>query len=253
MSVLDGKTGLITGAGRGIGRAIARQMAAAGAKVLVSDINEESAQETAALISQDGGVAEAMVCDVTDEAAVQNMVNAVVSRWGRLDLACNNAALSRNEGPLHTFSLNHFEETVKYCLTSTMLCMKHEVAAMLEAGSGAIVNISSNASLRGQANNGPYAAAKSGVNTLTQSGAAEYGSRGIRINAISPGVIHTPGLDKLFSENPSMAKILAKVSIMGRLGQPDEIAHAVVFLLSDRASFITGQILSVDGGAAIRG
>lgn len=253
MGMLEGKAGLVTGAGRGIGRSIAQQMAAEGAKVLVSDIDADSAAETAALISAAGGEAESMVCDIADEAAVKRMVDTVVERWGKLDIACNSAALSRNEGPIHSFALEHFEQTVTYCLTGAMLCMKHEIAAMLPAGSGAIVNISSNASLRGQANNAPYAAAKSGVNTLTQSGAAEYSGKGIRINAVSPGVIHTPGLDKLFSENPKMAAILSKVAVMGRLGEPDEIAHAVVFLLSDRASFITGQILSVDGGAAIRG
>jgi len=251
--MLTDKAGLVTGAGRGIGRAIARQMAAAGARVLVSDIDLASAEATAELIRRDGGTAEARVCDVTDEAAVKAMVAEVVRLWGRLDLACNNAALSRNEGPLRHFALEHFEETIRYCLTSTMLCMKHEVNAMLDAGGGAIVNISSNSSLRGQANNAPYAAAKSGVNTLTQSGAAEYSGKGVRINAVSPGVIRTPGLEKLFAENPTMADLLSRVAIMGRLGEPDEIAHAVVFLLSDRASFITGQILSVDGGAAIRG
>jgi NAD(P)-dependent dehydrogenase (short-subunit alcohol dehydrogenase family) len=123
---------------------------------------------------------------------------------------------------------------------------------MLAAGGGAIVNISSNASLRGQAFNTAYAAAKSGVNLLTKSSAAEYGASGIRINAVSPGVIRTPGVEKYFEEQPEMAEGLKRSAVLNRLGEPEEIAEAVVFLCSDRASFITGQLLSVDGGGAVK-
>jgi NAD(P)-dependent dehydrogenase (short-subunit alcohol dehydrogenase family) len=130
--------------------------------------------------------------------------------------------------------------------------MKHEIAAMLETGGGAIVNISSNASLRGQPYNTAYAAAKGGVNILTRSSAAEYGAQGIRINAVSPGVIRTPGVEKYFEEQPKIAEGLKKAAVMNRLGEPEEIAEAVSFLSSDRASFITGQLLSVDGGGAVR-
>jgi NAD(P)-dependent dehydrogenase (short-subunit alcohol dehydrogenase family) len=138
------------------------------------------------------------------------------------------------------------------CLTNTWLCMKYEIAAMLKGGGGAIVNISSNSSLRGQAYNTAYAAAKGGVNILTMSSAAEYGAQGIRINAVSPGVIRTPGVEKYFAEQPKLAEGLKKAAVMNRLGEPEEIAEAVSFLSSDRASFITGQILSVDGGGAVR-
>ena len=132
-----------------------------------------------------------------------------------------------------------------------MIC-KHVIPSMKERQSGAIVNISSNASLRGQAFNTAYAAAKSGVNLLTKSAAAEYGGQGIRINAVSPGVIRTPGVEKYFEEQPRMAEGLKKSAVMNRLGEPDEIAQAVVFLSSDRASFITGQVLCVDGGGSVR-
>jgi len=123
---------------------------------------------------------------------------------------------------------------------------------MLANGGGAIVNISSNASLRGQPYNTAYAAAKSGVNLLTKSSAAEYGHKGIRINAVSPGVVRTPGVERYFEEQPKIAEGLMRSAVMGRIGEPEEIAEAVVFLASDRASFITGQILSVDGGNAVR-
>ena len=123
---------------------------------------------------------------------------------------------------------------------------------MLAAGKGSIVNISSNSSLKGQPFNTAYAAAKSGVNILTKSSAAEYGAQGIRINAVSPGVIRTPGVERYFEEQPKIAEGLKKSAVMGRIGEPEEIAEAVVFLCSDRASFITGQLLSVDGGGAVR-
>ena len=145
-----------------------------------------------------------------------------------------------------------FDQTLEMCLTNTWLCMKYEIAAMLESGGGAIVNISSNSSLKGHAFNTAYAAAKGGVNILTKSSAAEYGSQGIRINAVSPGVIRTPGIEQYFEEQPDMAEGLKKAAVMNRLGEPNEIAEAVTFLSSDRASFITGQLLSVDGGGAVR-
>jgi NAD(P)-dependent dehydrogenase (short-subunit alcohol dehydrogenase family) len=138
------------------------------------------------------------------------------------------------------------------CLTNTWLCMKYEISAMIEAGAGSIVNISSNASLRGQPFNTAYAAAKGGVNLLTKSAAAEYGANQIRINAVSPGVIRTPGLEAYFAAQPDKEEGLRRRAVMNRLGEPAEIAEAVVFLCSDRASFITGQLLSVDGGGAVR-
>jgi len=145
-----------------------------------------------------------------------------------------------------------FDQTLEMCLTNAWLCMKYEIPAMLTSGAGAIVNISSNASLKGQAYNTAYAAAKGGVNVLTKSSAAEYGGQGIRINAVSPGVIRTPGVEKYFEEQPHMAEGLKKSAVMNRLGEPEEIAEAVGFLCSDRASFITGQLLSVDGGGSVR-
>jgi NAD(P)-dependent dehydrogenase (short-subunit alcohol dehydrogenase family) len=252
MGILEGKIGIVTGAGQGIGRAIAQCFAREGAKVLIADFNAESGEETVASIVALGGEARFVYGDVSDEASVKDMVAAALNAWGRLDIACNSAALSRGSGPIHEFTREVFDQTLEMCLTNTWLCMKYEIPAMLATGGGAIVNISSNASLKGQAFNTAYAAAKGGVNILTKSSAAEYGGQGIRINAVSPGVIRTPGLEKYFTEQPKVAEQLKKVAVMNRIGEPEEIAEAVAFLCSDRASFITGQILSVDGGGAVR-
>lgn len=252
MACLMGKVGLVTGAGGGIGRAIAEAFAREGARVVVADFNAESGQETVSRIQEAGGEAVLAVADVSDEDAVKEMIATAVSQYGALDIACNSAAVSRGSGLIHEFERSVFDDTLTYCLTNTWLCMKHELEVMLAAGKGSIVNISSNASLRGQPYNTAYAAAKGGVNILTKSSAAEYGARGIRINAVSPGVIRTPGVEQYFEEQPKIAEGLKKAAVMGRIGEPEEIAAAVVFLCSDQASFITGQILSVDGGAAVR-
>jgi len=250
---LAGKAALVTGAGVGIGRAIALKMASEGARVMVVDLNEETAEETAALICDAGGEAIVFTADVSDESRVSNMVKTTVDRFGSIDIACNSAAVSRGSGPIHTFEKTVFDQTLELCLTNTFLCMKHEVEAMLgQEQGGSIVNISSNASLRGQPYNTAYAAAKSGVNLLTKSAAAEYGHKGIRINAVSPGVIRTPGVERYFEEQPKIAEGLKQAAVMRRLGEPSEIAEAVCFLASDRASFITGQLLSVDGGGAVK-
>ena len=252
MSQLKNKISLVTGSGQGIGRAIATSYAREGAKVVVVDFNEDMGNQTVQLITDTGGVAHFFHADVSKEGSVKETVDFVLDKYGRLDIACNSAALSRGAGPIHEYERSVFDQTLEMCLTNTWLCMKYEIAAMLENGGGAIVNISSNASLRGQAFNTAYAAAKGGVNILTKSAAAEYGAKGLRINAVSPGVILTPGLEQYFEEQPDKAEGLKKKSVMNRLGAPEEIAEAVSFLSSDRASFITGQILSVDGGGSIR-
>ena len=252
MSMLKNKVSIVTGSGQGIGQAIALSYAAEGSKVVVTDINAEAGEATVKLIKEAGGEAAFVLGDVSQEDSVKAAIEFVISTYGQLDIACNSAALSRGSGPIHLFEKAVFDETLSMCLTNTWLCMKYQIAAMLESGGGAIVNISSNASLKGQANNTAYAAAKSGVNLLTMSSAAEYGDKGIRINAVSPGVIHTPGLEKYFEEQPKIAEGLKRKAVMNRLGEPEEIAEAVTFLSSDRASFITGQLLSVDGGAAVK-
>jgi NAD(P)-dependent dehydrogenase (short-subunit alcohol dehydrogenase family) len=252
MGLLDNKVGFVTGAGQGIGRAIAMSYAREGAKVVIADFNAEMGNETITLITESGGEAVFIQGDVSEEEAVKEAIAFTVSTYGRLDIACNSAAVSRGSGPIQDYEREVFDQTLEMCLTNTWLCMKYEIRAMLDTGGGAIVNISSNASLRGQAHNTAYAAAKAGVNVLTKSSAAENGSTGIRINAVSPGVVRTPGLENYFRVQPEMEKGLMAAAVMNRLGEPNEIAEAVTFLSSDRASFITGQLLSVDGGGAIR-
>jgi NAD(P)-dependent dehydrogenase (short-subunit alcohol dehydrogenase family) len=251
MALLDNKVGVVTGAGQGIGRAIAMSYAREGARVVVADFNETAGKETVALIQQAGGEATFAYGDVSKEDSVRAMIETVLTTYGRLDIACNSAALSRGSGRIHDYDREVFEETLEMCLTNTWLCMKYEIPAMLENGGGAIVNISSNASLKGQPFNTAYAAAKGGVNILTRSSAAEYGSKGIRINAVSPGIVRTPGIEKYLEEQPQAAQNMLKRPVMKRLGEPEEIADAVTFLSSERASYITGQVLSVDGGEAV--
>lgn len=253
MLMLENKVGLVTGGGVGIGRAICEAFAREGAKVIVADFNTETGQETVAAIQAAGGDAHFVVADVSDEDQVKAMIEAAVSVYGGIDIACNSAAVSRGSGPIHEFERSVFDDTLEMCLTNTWLCLKHEVTAMLASGKGgSIVNISSNSSLRGQPYNTAYAAAKSGVNILTKSAAVEYGKKGIRINAVSPGVIRTPGIEKYFKEQPKIVEALERSAAMNRIGEPSEVAEAVVFLCSDKASFITGQLISVDGGSAVK-
>ncbi len=257
MKLLNDKVALVTGGGMGIGRAICQAYADAGAKVAVADFNASAGKETVELIETAGGTAFFIEADVSKEDAVEAMVQQTVKQLGGLHMACNSAAVSRGSGPIHEFTREVFDSTLELCLTNTWLCLKHQVAAMIESNAGeeslgSIVNISSNASLKGQAYNTAYATAKAGVNILTKSAASEYGAMGIRINAVSPGVIRTPGIENYLKEQPHQAEKFDRAAVMKRMGKPEEIADAVIFLSSDKAAFITGQILSVDGGMSVK-
>ncbi|QPF85789.1 glucose 1-dehydrogenase [Bradyrhizobium genosp. L] len=249
--ILDGKAALVTGGGSGIGRATAVAMAREGARVAVSDLSKEGIDQTVALINAAGGQSIAIQGDVTDEASVANMVARTVSAFGRLDCAFNNAGVAgRSVGPpgqrIHELTQASVAKMFSVNLMGVFLCLKYEVAEMLkQGGGGAIVNTASIAGLIGLATSGHYVATKHGVVGLTKSAAIEYAQDGIRVNCVNPGYIKTPMTKETMDERYD--EIIAKVPVR-RLGVPEEIAEAVVWMCSDKASFMTGASHVVDGG-----
>jgi NAD(P)-dependent dehydrogenase (short-subunit alcohol dehydrogenase family) len=241
---------LVTGGASGIGRATALAMAREGARVAVADRTEEMAAATVAAINAGGGQAIAIACDVARDDQVGAMVARTVAAFGRLDCAFNNAGISgRHVGSagqrLHEMTRESWAGMLDVNLTGVFLCMRHEVAHMLAHGGGSIVNTASILGLVGTTVAASYVAAKHGVVGLTRAAAADYGTDGIRVNAICPGYIETPMTTQTVKERG--AALMAKVP-MSRLGQPEEIAEAVVWLCSDRARFVTGTAQAVDGG-----
>ena len=249
--ILDGKVALVTGGASGIGRATAVAMAREGARVAVADCAEETAAETVALINAAGGQAIAIGGDVTKEADVAAMVERTVSAFGRIDCAFNNAGVAtRAVGPagqrIHELSQASFDAMLAVNLTGVFLCLKHEVAQMLTQGvGGAIVNTASIAGLIGLPTSAHYVAAKHGVVGLTKTAAMEYAQDGIRVNCVNPGYVKTPMTKETMETR--FDEIMAKVP-MRRLGIPEEIAEAVVWMCSDKASFMTGASHVIDGG-----
>ena len=245
---LEGKVALVTGGGSGIGRATCLAMAREGAKVAVADVVVEGGQETVRLIQDAGGEAIFIKADVSNAAEVEAMVRQTVASYGRLDCAFNNAGI---EGPVCStaeYTEEDFDRVVAIDLTGVWLCMKSEIPVMLEHGGGAIVNTASVAGLVGFQGISAYAASKHGVNGLTKTAALEYAKAGIRVNSVCPGVIETPMVKRAFEKSPAMEEGAAMMEPVGRLGQPEEIAQAVVWLCSDAASFVTGHPMTVDGG-----
>jgi NAD(P)-dependent dehydrogenase (short-subunit alcohol dehydrogenase family) len=248
--ILDGKVALVTGGASGIGRATAVAMAREGARTAVADRGEDSAAATVALINAAGGQAIAIGGDVTSEADVAAMVARTVSAFGRIDCAFNNAGVAgKSVGPMgqrtHELSQDSFDKMLAVNLTGVFLCMKHEIAQMLKQGGGAIVNTASIAGLIGLRTSAHYVAAKHGVVGLTKTAALEYALDGIRVNCVNPGYIRTPMTKETMEER--FDEIMAKVPVK-RLGVPEEIAEAVVWMCSDRAAFMTGAAHVVDGG-----
>lgn len=243
---MQGKVALVTGASGGIGRAAALAFAASEASVLVCDVNQTGGEETVALIEATGGTARFQSCNVADAEQVKAMVAAAVSHFGRLDYAFNNAGINN-------LGANEYEDDVwarslAVNLTGVMLCMREEAEVMLAQGGGAIVNTSSINGLTGNGAQPGYVATKHGVVGLTRHGALRWAKEGIRVNAVCPGVIETPMTAPL-TANPEMKKVLDSMTPMGRMGQAEEIASAVVWLCSDQASFVTGHPLVIDGGS----
>ena len=245
---LDGKIALITGAGSGIGRASALTFAREGAKVAVADKQVDGGQETVRMVEAAGGTASFIEVDVSDAASVEAMVNATVDTYGRIDCAYNNAGIEGQVAPTDSYADDMFDKVIAVNLTGVWLCMKYEIPRLLEQGGGAIVNTASGAGLIGVAGLSAYVASKHGVIGLTKTAALEYAKSGIRVNAVCPGLIQTPMVERLTADQPQLGEALVAMEPVGRTGRPEEIAESVVWLCSDAASFVTGHAMSVDGG-----
>jgi NAD(P)-dependent dehydrogenase (short-subunit alcohol dehydrogenase family) len=247
--LLSGRVALITGAASGIGRASALAFAGAGARVVVSDVSADDGEETARLISEDGGDAIFIPADVADGQQVAALVAAALDHYGRLDCAHNNGGI---EGPLATvvdLTEDDWDRVIDINLKGVWWCLKHQIPAMLAGGGGAIVNTASVSGLKGFPPLLPaYVASKFGVVGLTAVTARTYASQGIRVNAVCPGAIDTPMLGRIGAGARRLGVSLVAENPTGRLGTPDEVAAAVVWLCSDAASFVTGQTLTIDGG-----
>ncbi len=246
MTGCDGKVALVTGASRGIGAAVASAYARAGAAVGLAARDEAALDRLAGELRDAGSVAISIPTDVTDADAVARMVDRVLSELGRLDFACNNAAGGGHPPtPLAEVPVESFDSGIATSLRGVFLAMKHEIPAMLRSGGGAIVNISSTAGLQGVGGLAAYVSAKHGLEGLTKVAALDYGDRGIRVNAIAPGPILTDALARAGSAAQQAA---AAAMPMQRVGQPHEVADAVVWLCSEAAAFVTGATLVIDGG-----
>lgn len=251
----SGKTALVTGAAAGIGRATALAFARAGARVVAADVDEVGGEETARLIREAGGECQFVKADVTKDEDVAKMVQTAVQQFGGLDYAFNNAGIEGELASTADYPDAAWQKVIDVNLTGVWRCMKHEIPAMLQRGSGAIVNNASILGLVGFAGAPAYTAAKHGVVGLTKAAAQEYATQGIRINAVCPGFIETPMVMERgvrAATDTAMYQQLVSLHPMGRLGKPEEIAEAVLWLCSPQASFVTGYPLTVDGGFVSR-
>lgn len=246
---LEGKTALVTGGGSGIGRAASLAYSREGARVVVVDVNVEGGEETVQRIKESGGEAILVHADVSSNAGTQAMVAETVERFGRLDCAFNNAGISggRDRNLTADYTQDDWDRVIGVNLTGVWLSMKAEIPQMLAQGGGAIVNTASIMGLIATPGSVAYMAAKHGVVGLTKAAALEYAKDNLRVNAVCPGYIDTPLLQPLFANEDREEQVVSRHPV-GRLGQPEEIAEAVIWLSSDAASFVTGHSMAVDGG-----
>ena len=247
MTGLQDSVAVVTGGSSGIGRATAQRLAAEGAAVVIADLDTERGEETVTQIREAGGEAEFVETDVTSESDIETMVETAVAEYGGLDVAVNNAGVEGAIAPTHDQSVTDWEQVIAVNLRGVFLGLRAEVPAMLADGGGAIVNTSSLAGLNGLRGGSPYAASKHGVLGLTKSAAAEFGSDGVRVNAVCPGVIETPMLERTREESSQLDQAAA-ISPMQRSGEPGEVADAILWLCSREASYVTGESIAVDGG-----
>jgi len=243
----ESETAIVTGAASGIGRATAERFAAEGANVVVSDVDAEGGRETVEQIESDGGTATFVETDVSDAADVEAMVAEAVDAYGGLDVAVNNAGIEGEFEPLAEVSEDDWDRVLDINLKGVWLCLKHELPELVAGGGGAVVNVSSIAGLV-SAGGVPYVASKHGLVGLTRVAATQYAADDVRVNAVCPGVIDTPMVDRADEANPGAIEQFVGMQPLGRMGTPEEVANAIVWLCSDEASFVTGNAYPVDGG-----
>ncbi len=248
MGRMEGKTVVVTGAASGIGRATALLFAREGANVVVSDITSEGGEETVKMISDAGGRAVFCRADIAKASEVEAMVKKAVETYGSLDYAVNNAGMEAQPTPTADCTEADFDRTVEVNLKGTWLCIKYEIQQMLKQGGGAIVNMSSIAGLVGVQAMPAYVAAKHGIVGLTKTAALEYGTAGIRVNAVCPSAVRTPLMEQIISSMPELAENMNENHPIGRIGETNEIAESLLWLCSDASSFVTGHAMVVDGG-----
>ena len=246
--IFENKVVIITGGSFGIGKATAIAFAKRGAKVVIADWMEDKEQEVMKEISALGAEVLFVKCDVSKNNEVKEMIEKTIETFGRLDYAFNNAGIEGATAPTHECTEENWEKTIGVNLKGVWLCMKYEIMQMIKLGKGAIVNNASIAGLVGFTGIPAYVASKHGVIGLTKNAALEYAKSGIRVNVVCPGVIKTPMIDRFTGKNKEVEKQFESMEPIGRLGQPEEVAEAVVWLCSDASSFITGDAIPVDGG-----